>query len=118
MANLGPTPAHRWTFISYRQKVSRILVLIFHLTNFHMRHLYQSKSNILTYFLLPFVQGLVPSLQRVCPIVEHCTCVRHLYANLRTNGHQGILLKDILWTITSSHTQNKFPLFDRGVEEC
>jgi hypothetical protein len=51
VADLGPTPTHGWTFISDRQKVSIILVFIFHLTNFHMSHLYQSKSDIFSFIV-------------------------------------------------------------------
>lgn len=54
------------------------------------------------------MQGLVPSLEQVCPTAEHRTCVRHLYANFRSAGHKGLLLKDLLWTAASSYTQTDF----------
>jgi hypothetical protein len=60
------------------------------------------------------VQGLVPSIQQVSPMSEHRTCVRHLYANFRNEGHKGILLKDLLWTAASSYTQVEF---HRAMEE-
>jgi hypothetical protein len=60
------------------------------------------------YFILSCVQGIVPSLELVCPPVEHCTCVRHIYANFRSAGHKGLLLKDMLWKCASSYTQTEF----------
>ncbi|XP_059446413.1 uncharacterized protein LOC132177958 [Corylus avellana] len=54
------------------------------------------------------IVGLVPSLEQVCPTAEHRTCVRHLYANFRSAGHKGLLLKDLLWTAASSYTQTDF----------
>jgi hypothetical protein len=39
--------------------------------------------------LFSCVQGLVPSLHEVCPHAEHRTCVRHLYANFKDDGHRG-----------------------------
>jgi len=54
------------------------------------------------------VQGLVPSLHEVCPHAEHRTCVRHLYANFKDDGHRGVLLNDMLWRAASSYTQTGF----------
>jgi hypothetical protein len=54
------------------------------------------------------VQGLIPSLAQVCPMSESRTCVRHLYANFRNEGHRGVLLKDLLWQAASSYTQVEF----------
>jgi hypothetical protein len=54
------------------------------------------------------VQGLVPSLQQVCPQSEQRICVRHLYANFRGEGHRGLLLRDLLWQATTSYTKIEF----------
>jgi hypothetical protein len=54
------------------------------------------------------VQGLIPSIEQVCPQSEHRTCVRHLYANFRTHGHRGVLLKDLLWRAAASYTKTEF----------
>jgi hypothetical protein len=51
---------------------------------------------------------LVPSIEQIFPTVEHRTCVQYLYANFRTAGHQGILLKDMLWNATFFYTQTDF----------
>ncbi|XP_062164888.1 uncharacterized protein LOC133871456 [Alnus glutinosa] len=53
-------------------------------------------------------KGLVPSLMEVCPNAEHRICVQHLYANFWNDGHQGVLLKDLLWRAAASYTQNEF----------
>ena len=60
------------------------------------------------YFILPCVQGIVPSLELVCPTTEHHTCVRHIYDNFRSAGHKGLLLKNMLWNCASSYTQTEF----------
>jgi hypothetical protein len=60
------------------------------------------------------VQGIVPSLELVCPTAEHRTCVRHIYANFRSAGHKSLLLKDMLWKCASSYTQ---PEFHNAMEE-
>jgi len=44
----------------------------------------------------------------VCPHAEHRICVQHLYANFKNNGHNGVLLKDMLWKAASSYTQIGF----------
>jgi hypothetical protein len=62
------------------------------------------KEKCMTYFILQYVQGLVPSLELVCPTAEHRTCVQHLYVNFKIAGHQRILLKDMIWNTTSSYT--------------
>lgn len=54
------------------------------------------------------VQGQIPSMQQVCPMFEHCTCIKHLCANFRNKGHRGVLLKDLLWQATSSYTKAEF----------
>ncbi|XP_059463443.1 uncharacterized protein LOC132192169 [Corylus avellana] len=54
------------------------------------------------------VQGLVQSLEQVCPQSEHRTCVRHLYANFRSEGHRGVLLKDLLWQALAAYTKQEF----------
>jgi hypothetical protein len=53
---------------------------------------------------------LVPAVEQVCPTAEHRTCVRHLYANFRSAGFKGVLLKDMLWNAASSYTQLQFQL--------
>jgi hypothetical protein len=50
----------------------------------------------------------------VCPNAEHRICVRHLYANFRNDGHRGVLLKDLLWRVAASYTQNEFYAVIRG----
>jgi hypothetical protein len=60
------------------------------------------------YFILPCVQGLVSSLELVCPTAENRTCMRHIYANFRSAGHKGIQLKDMLWNHALSYTQTEF----------
>jgi hypothetical protein len=66
--------------------------------------------NAMTLMCLLFscMQGLVPSLHKVCPHAEHCICVRHLYANFKNDGHRRVLLKDRLWKTASSCTQIGF----------
>jgi hypothetical protein len=54
------------------------------------------------------VQGLIPSLEQVCLQFEHHIHVRHLYANLRAEGHPWVLLKDLLWQATASYTKTEF----------
>jgi hypothetical protein len=54
------------------------------------------------------VQGLIPSLQQVCPLSEQRICVRHLYANFRGEGHRGLLLRDLLWQAVASYTKVEF----------
>jgi hypothetical protein len=54
------------------------------------------------------VQGLIPSIEQVCPQSEHRTCVRHLYTNFRNHGHRGVLLKDLLWRAAASYTKMEF----------
>jgi hypothetical protein len=44
----------------------------------------------------------------VCPNAEHHICVRHLYANFRNDGNQGVLLKDLLWRAAASYTKIDF----------
>lgn len=44
------------------------------------------------------------------PIVSHRICLGHLYANFRSDGHKGLVLKDKLWKAASAYN---IPGFDR-----
>ena len=44
----------------------------------------------------------------VCPMADHRSCVRHLYANYRDKGHKGKALKDKLWAAAAAYTEHEF----------
>jgi hypothetical protein len=51
---------------------------------------------------------LIPSLKDVLPTTPHHICLRHLYANFRSDGHKGFVLKDKLWKAASAYNIHGF----------
>ena len=53
------------------------------------------------------LQGLIPAIEMLFPIVEHRYCVKHIYNNFKVN-HKGLELKDALWSCAGATTIKKF----------
>lgn len=41
-------------------------------------------------------------------MADHRIYIKHLYANFRDEGHQGVALKDKFWVATSTYTEGEF----------
>jgi len=44
----------------------------------------------------------------VLPTAPHRIYLRHLYANVRSDGHKGLVLKDKLWKVASTYNIHGF----------
>jgi hypothetical protein len=60
------------------------------------------------------MKRLIPSFKVVVPNFDHRICIRHLYANFRSEGHKGVLLKNKLWKATAAYIIHEF---QREMEE-
>ncbi|KAK9267728.1 hypothetical protein L1049_010161 [Liquidambar formosana] len=52
-------------------------------------------------------KGLVPNFDAVLPRADHRFCIRHMYANFKTE-FKGKALKDLMWKATSAYTVQEF----------
>ncbi|XP_024196049.1 uncharacterized protein LOC112199237 [Rosa chinensis] len=53
-------------------------------------------------------KGLEQAIKELFSDAAHMHCVRHLHNNFKSDGHQGLELKDKLWAIARSCTMNQF----------
>jgi hypothetical protein len=54
------------------------------------------------------MKGLISSFKIVVPNSAHRICIRHLYANFRSEGHKCVMFKKKLWRAVAAYTVHEF----------
>ena len=57
--------------------------------------------------LVGYLQGLIPTIEKLFPTVEHRYYVKHIYNNFKVD-HKGLELKDALWRCATATTVREF----------
>ncbi|XP_075665367.1 uncharacterized protein LOC142635032 [Castanea sativa] len=98
--DIGRPEELQLVFISDRQKVCKFCSVILKWFTLFAE---------LTCFvcLFGYLQGLIPAIETLFPIVEHRFCVKHIYNNFKVD-HKGLELMDALWRCVATTTVREF----------